>query len=173
MFSVCGSVWAGHADTHQSDHQRPPGTRALHHRGEGQNICEGESLLSALIGRLCLLFFPTANYGVLIIHPLIEMDMVINNLRVRSCQSCHWNIESISFFHDEVFNLKNGTRASAGRLSVKYYWRYSQCWVNSTIIWTWGVLIKIHFGWTVLFQNIKVSIFDENTEVIFPNLLSG
>lgn len=168
---MCGSVWAGHADTHQSDHQRPPGTRALHHRGEGQNLCKGESLISALIGRLCF-FFSTANYGVLI-HPLIEMDMVINTWRVRSCQSCRWNIESISFFHDEVFNLKNGTRASAGRLCVKYYWRYSRCWVNSTIIWTWGVLIKIHFGWTVLFQNIKVSVFDENTEVVFPNLLSG
>lgn len=39
---MCASVWAGHADTHQSDHQRPPGTRSLHHWGEGQDLCKGE-----------------------------------------------------------------------------------------------------------------------------------
>lgn len=64
---MCGSVWAGHADTHQSDHQRPPGTRALHHRGEGQNLCKGESLISALIGRLWF-FFPQPITEFLSIH---------------------------------------------------------------------------------------------------------
>ncbi len=45
---LCVSVWAGHADTHQSDHQRPPGTWAVHHRREGQNLCKGEGFKSTI-----------------------------------------------------------------------------------------------------------------------------
>lgn len=40
---MCAPVWAGYADTHQSNHQRPPGTWTLHHWGKGQNLCKGES----------------------------------------------------------------------------------------------------------------------------------